>query len=80
MANETPYGLQAGIYTRNIDAALSAASRLEFGGVTINETPSFGVDQMPYGGVKESGNTREGPMDTVLELTDERMVVIRTAV
>ena len=78
MANETPYGLQAGIYTRDIDRALTAAARLEFGGVTINETPSFRVDQMPYGGVKESGNTREGPMDTVLELTEERMVVVRT--
>jgi acyl-CoA reductase-like NAD-dependent aldehyde dehydrogenase len=78
MANETPYGLQAGIYTRDIDRALSAAGTLDFGGVTINETPSFRVDQMPYGGVKESGNTREGPLDTVLELTEERMVVVRT--
>jgi acyl-CoA reductase-like NAD-dependent aldehyde dehydrogenase len=78
MANETPYGLQAGIYTRDINRALTAAAKLEFGGVTINETPSFRVDQMPYGGVKESGNTREGPFDTVLELTEERMVVVRT--
>jgi acyl-CoA reductase-like NAD-dependent aldehyde dehydrogenase len=79
MANETPYGLQAGIYTRDIERAMTAAASLEFGGVTINETPSFRVDQMPYGGVKESGNTREGPLDTVLELTEERMIVIRTA-
>lgn len=77
MANETPYGLQAGIYTRDIDRALTAAASLEFGGVTINETPSFRVDQMPYGGVKESGNTREGPLDTILELTEERMIVVR---
>jgi acyl-CoA reductase-like NAD-dependent aldehyde dehydrogenase len=78
MANETEYGLQAGIYTSNVDRAVAAAQTLDFGGVTINETPSFRVDQMPYGGVKESGNTREGPFNTILEMTEERMVVIRT--
>jgi acyl-CoA reductase-like NAD-dependent aldehyde dehydrogenase len=78
MANETEYGLQAGIYTKDIGRALTAAAELEFGGVTINETPSFRVDQMPYGGVKESGNTREGPLNTVIEMTEERMVVVRT--
>jgi len=79
LADETEYGLQAGIYTRDIDRALRAATTLHFGGVTINETPSFRVDQMPYGGVKESGNTREGPQQTVLEMTEERIVIVRTA-
>ena len=76
LANGTEYGLQAGIYTSDIRVALDAAERLEFGGVTINETPTFRVDQMPYGGTKESGNTREGPHFTVREMTEERMVVV----
>lgn len=78
MANSTEYGLQAGIFTTNLNKALDAAERLEFGGVTINETPTFRVDQMPYGGTKESGNTREGPRYTVRDMTDERVVVIRS--
>ncbi len=49
---------------------------LEFGGVTVNEAPTFRADQMPYGGVKDSGNTREGPAYAVRELTEERVVVV----
>jgi acyl-CoA reductase-like NAD-dependent aldehyde dehydrogenase len=75
-ANDTEYGLQAGIYTSNIKVALNAATKLDFGGVTINETPTFRVDQMPYGGTKESGNTREGPHYTVRSMTEERMIVV----
>src|ERR671930_552867 len=60
LANGTEYGLQAGIYTRDLEVALSAAERLEFGGVTINETPTFRVDQMPYGGTQKAGETPEG--------------------
>jgi acyl-CoA reductase-like NAD-dependent aldehyde dehydrogenase len=76
LANSTRYGLQAGIFTENINTALRAAAQLEFGGVTINEAPTFRADQMPYGGVKASGNTREGPHYAVRELTEERVVVI----
>jgi acyl-CoA reductase-like NAD-dependent aldehyde dehydrogenase len=76
LANATPYGLQAGIFTASTKAALEAAERLEFGGVTVNEAPTFRADQMPYGGVKESGNTREGPRWAVREMTEERLVVI----
>jgi len=76
LANGTRYGLQAGIFTSSLETALAAAQRLEFGGVTINEAPSFRTDQMPYGGVKDSGNTREGPAWAVRELTEERLVVI----
>jgi acyl-CoA reductase-like NAD-dependent aldehyde dehydrogenase len=76
LANGTRYGLQAGIFTANVRAALRAAQALEFGGVTVNEAPTFRADQMPYGGVKESGNTREGPAYSVRELTEERVVVI----
>jgi len=75
-ANGTRYGLQAGIFTSSLDAALRAARELEFGGVTVNEAPTFRADQMPYGGVKDSGNTREGPAYAVRELTEERVVVI----
>ena len=76
LANGTPYGLQAGIFTANVRTALRAAQALEFGGVTVNEAPTFRADQMPYGGVKASGNTREGPAYAVRELTEERLVVI----
>ena len=76
LANGTRYGLQAGIFTRYLKVALEAASRLEFGGVTVNEAPTFRADQMPYGGVKDSGNTREGPAYAVHEFTEDRLVVI----
>jgi len=77
LANGTRYGLQAGIFTANVKTALEAARRLEFGGVTVNEAPTFRADQMPYGGVKDSGNTREGPAYAVRELTEERVVVLQ---
>jgi acyl-CoA reductase-like NAD-dependent aldehyde dehydrogenase len=76
LANRTRFGLQAGIFTSNVKTALAAAHRLEFGGITINEAPTFRADQMPYGGVKDSGNTREGPAYAVRELTEDRLVVI----
>jgi acyl-CoA reductase-like NAD-dependent aldehyde dehydrogenase len=76
LANSTRFGLQAGIFTSDIASALRAARELEFGGVTVNEAPTFRADQMPYGGVKDSGNTREGPAFAVRELTEDRLVVI----
>lgn len=75
MANDTRYGLQAGVYTSDLAKALQAARGLDFGGVTINEVPSWRADQMPYGGTKESGNTKEGPGYTAREMTVERLVV-----
>ncbi|HUG64153.1 MAG TPA: aldehyde dehydrogenase family protein, partial [Gaiellaceae bacterium] len=77
LANGTRYGLQAGVFTRDVKAALHAARELEFGGVTVNEAPTFRADQMPYGGVKDSGNTREGPAYAVREMTEERLVVLQ---
>jgi acyl-CoA reductase-like NAD-dependent aldehyde dehydrogenase len=77
LANATRYGLQAGIFTADVKSALRAARTLEFGGVTINEAPTFRADQMPYGGVKDSGNTREGPAHAIRELTEERLVVLQ---
>lgn len=76
LANDTRYGLQAAVYTSNLGRALTAARSLDFGGVIINETPTWRADQMPYGGVRDSGNTREGPHWTVQEMTEQRLVVI----
>lgn len=77
LANATPLGLQAGIFTARVDRAIALAHRLEFGGVVINETPTFRADQMPYGGVKASGNTREGPAAAVRELTVPKLIVVQ---
>jgi acyl-CoA reductase-like NAD-dependent aldehyde dehydrogenase len=75
-ANGTDYGLQAGVFTQDISRAMWAAQQLDFGGVTVNEAPTWRADHMPYGGVKESGNTREGPKYAVQEMTEPRLVVI----
>jgi acyl-CoA reductase-like NAD-dependent aldehyde dehydrogenase len=77
MGNDAKYGLQAGIFTRDLGLALEAGRRLEFGGVLVNEVPTFRADQMPYGGVKDSGNTREGPAYAIRELTEERFVSLQ---
>jgi acyl-CoA reductase-like NAD-dependent aldehyde dehydrogenase len=77
MANDARFGLQAGVFTGDVGLALDAGRRLEFGAVLINEVPTFRADQMPYGGVKESGNTREGPAYAVRELTEERLVTLQ---
>ena len=79
LANGTRYGLQAGIFSGSLATALRAAQELEVGGVTVNEAPTFRADQMPYGGVKDSGNTREGPAYSVRELTEDRLVVLELA-
>ncbi len=75
-ANDSRYGLQAGIFTNDLSLGLDAAHRLDYGGVCINEVPTFRTDQMPYGGIRDSGNTKEGPAWAVREMTEERMVVI----
>ncbi|HJX33388.1 MAG TPA: aldehyde dehydrogenase family protein [Solirubrobacterales bacterium] len=77
MANDSKFGLQAGVFTRDLGRGLQAARTLEFGGVLINEVPTFRADQQPYGGVKDSGNTREGPAYAVTELTEERFVTLQ---
>jgi acyl-CoA reductase-like NAD-dependent aldehyde dehydrogenase len=77
MANDSKFGLQAGVFTRDLGKAIEAGRTLEFGGVMVNEVPAFRADQMPYGGVKDSGNTREGPAFAVYELTEERFVTLQ---
>ena len=75
-SNATPYGLQAAIFTNQLDVALRAATELRFGGVLINEVPTFRSDPMPYGGTGDSGNTKEGPRYAVRDMTEERLVII----
>lgn len=75
-ANNTEYGLQAGIFTNNISLAMKAAKSLEFGGVIVNDVSTYRSDIMPYGGVKNSGLGKEGPKYTIQEMTEERMIVI----
>lgn len=76
-ANDSHYGLQAAIFTRDIDVAMWAARSLDYGGVLINEVPTWRADHMPYGGLRDSGNTREGPGWAIREMTEERLVVIK---
>jgi acyl-CoA reductase-like NAD-dependent aldehyde dehydrogenase len=77
LANDSKFGLQAGVFTRDVAKALQAGKTLEFGGVIVNDVPTFRADQQPYGGVKDSGNTREGPAYAVYELTEERFVTLQ---
>ncbi len=79
IANDTAYGLQAAIFTNDISTAFEAVRTLDFGGVLVNEVPTWRADQMPYGGVRDSGNTREGPAYSVQEMTETRLVIIETA-
>ncbi|MEI8238284.1 MAG: aldehyde dehydrogenase family protein [Actinomycetota bacterium] len=76
LANDTKYGLQAAIFTCDISKALKAVRALDFGGVLVNEVPTWRADQQPYGGLRDSGNTREGPAYSVKEMTEIRMVVL----
>jgi acyl-CoA reductase-like NAD-dependent aldehyde dehydrogenase len=76
MANDSDFGLQAAIFTSRIDTALQAIKTLDFGGVVVNDVPTFRADQQPYGGVRDSGNTREGPAYSVKEMTEIRMVML----
>jgi len=76
MADDSIYGLQAGVFTKDIDKAFEAVKGIKVGGVIINDIPTYRADQMPYGGVKESGIGREGLKYAVEEMTDIKMVVI----
>lgn len=75
-ANDTPFGLAAGVFTKNMDTALRAMRALRFGTVQINETSSARADVMPFGGVKESGFGKEGPAYAAIEMSLERLIVL----
>jgi acyl-CoA reductase-like NAD-dependent aldehyde dehydrogenase len=73
--SDSPYGLQCGLFTDSLELALRAVKRLRTGGIILNGTSRWRSDQMPYGGVKDSGIGREGPKFTIRDMTEERLVV-----
>ncbi|WP_172801939.1 aldehyde dehydrogenase family protein [Brevibacillus brevis] len=77
LVNDSRFGLQAGVYTNNLSLALEAAEELRVGGVMVNDIPTFRVDHMPYGGVKESGLGREGVKYAIEEMTELKLVAIK---
>jgi len=74
--NRSAYGLQAGVFTRDLQHAFDAFERLEVGGVIVNDVPAWRIDHMPYGGVKQSGLGREGPRYAIEEMTELRLMVV----
>ena len=76
-ADNSPFGLQVGIFTNKIDLAYRVANEMEVGGVVINGTSNFRLDHWPYGGVKNSGVGREGPSYAIQEMTETKMIVLR---
>ncbi len=76
-ANDTKFGLQVGVFTKDIDRVFKAVKRLNFGGVIVNDTPNFRADHMPYGGNRQSGLGREGVRFAMEDMTNIQMVAIR---
>lgn len=76
-ANDSAFGLQAGLFTHDLYKALLAWDELVVGGIVINDVPSWRVDHMPYGGVKDSGLGREGIRYAIEDMTEMRLLVIR---
>jgi lactaldehyde dehydrogenase len=79
MANDSLYGLQASVFSENIQNALRVAHQLDVGGVVINASGAFRPGNVPFGGNKQSGIGRESIVDTVLEMTSEKTIVINNA-
>ncbi|TES90701.1 MAG: aldehyde dehydrogenase family protein [Candidatus Cloacimonadota bacterium] len=77
LADETKYGLQAGVYTKDVNKIFKAVDTINVGGLILNDFPTFRVDHMPYGGVKKSGMGREGLKYAVEEMTEIKLVVIK---
>lgn len=78
MSNNSAFGLQAGVFTRDLYKAQKAWDQLDVGGVIIGDVPSWRVDHMPYGGVKDSGIGREGIRFAIQDMTEIRLMVVRT--
>ncbi len=79
MANDSPYGLQSAVFTRDINKALDVAYRLEAGGVIVNWSSALRVETLPFGGIKMSGHGREGVHDTLEEMTDQKTIIVHNA-
>ena len=75
--NRSVYGLQAGVFTRDFPRIFQAFKTLEVGGLIVNDVPTYRLDSMPYGGVKESGLGREGVRYAIEEMTDRKLLVMR---
>jgi acyl-CoA reductase-like NAD-dependent aldehyde dehydrogenase len=80
MANDTPYGLQAAIFTKDISRALDVAHRLEVGGVIVNWSSAVRVESLPFGGVKMTGHGREGLHDTLNDMTEQKTIIVFDAI
>jgi acyl-CoA reductase-like NAD-dependent aldehyde dehydrogenase len=76
LINASRFGLQAGVFTRDIQTAFDVSAKLQVGGVLVGDVPSFRADQMPYGGVKDSGVGREGPAAAMADFTEERVTIL----
>ncbi|HEY8480900.1 MAG TPA: aldehyde dehydrogenase family protein [Spirillospora sp.] len=76
LVNDSAFGLQAGIFTRDLDIAFRAHRELDVGGVVIGDVPSYRADQMPYGGMKDSGVGREGLRSAIADYTEEKVMVL----
>jgi acyl-CoA reductase-like NAD-dependent aldehyde dehydrogenase len=76
MANATDYGLQAGLFTNNMNRIMRAYETLQVGGLQVNDVSTFRVDHMPYGGVKGSGVGREGPRYVIAEMSEVKLMVL----
>jgi acyl-CoA reductase-like NAD-dependent aldehyde dehydrogenase len=74
--NDSPYGLQAGVFSRDIGLVFKAFEEIETGGVMANEVPTFRTDPMPYGGVKDSGMGREGLRYSIEEMTERKLLMM----
>jgi lactaldehyde dehydrogenase len=79
LANDSPYGLQSAVFTRDINKAFDVAYRLEAGGVIVNWSSALRVETLPFGGVKMSGHGREGIHDTLEEMTDQKTIIVHNA-
>ena len=79
MANDSPYGLQAAVFTQDIGRAFDVAYQLEAGGVMINWSSALRAENLPFGGVKMSGNAREGLHDTLNEMTEQKVILVHGA-
>jgi acyl-CoA reductase-like NAD-dependent aldehyde dehydrogenase len=75
--NDSDFGLQAGIFTRDINKVLEAWAEIDVGGLVVNDMPTYRVDPMPYGGAKDSGTGREGPRYAIEEMTEIRLMLVR---
>ena len=79
MANDSPYGLQAAVFTKDISRAFDIAYQLEAGGVMVNWSSALRAENLPFGGVKMSGNAREGLHDTLNEMTEQKVILVHNA-